>query len=891
MQNAWSSYLSDNAIEPDIPPVRVRTVFTDTVMSEAQPVVGHTHGLSAAVRSSASSFIDACGANLGLTPTFYQGSKADIRNGRKISRTTLWVKDQDVPPVPYVKEETELLAMVDVDYYIDINQILVENFVPIMLYTFQPAGVAKACGEYKYTFNSDNEVVYSVSGGGQYKHKVWNYSGDSVKVTERYTLFWGLVTLPITKTVCTFSLERRQVDADHQIILFAPLRKYTGFAAIIADTVLQGKQVERLNVAQNGFTRLITNTHDSFVVHTGKVDEYLMCSVDAAHDATLATVARCSKKISLTLCRVKEALERQPKELQENSRPEVLWEFHLSRPCIAPSCVVSTVVPAVRRYQFAPKLSDFDPDAKPSIVDFMKPLVNGAFAPDLSKSNDKVMIEKRVKEIKDGTQLTPFVRKCIAEYVTLFCGGEQHFLRKAEEECVYEKQNRPAQQRILYEADLLEKMNRVVKAFAKREAYQKIADPRNISTINGVDKAAYSRYTYAIADYAKQFKWYAFGKTPQEIATRVSVICSTSQNFIDDTDFARMDGRTGEVIRELELQLFMRIFQRDSHGELFELLRSQMNLPGKTRMGIRYDSGLGRLSGSPETSFGNTNASAFTAYLALRRSRHGSAFYQPIEAWNRLGLYGGDDGFSADIDPDTYIASAAMVGQKLTINVVERGQPGVKFLARCYGPGVWFGDKVSMCDLKRTLSKFHTTVAMPESITNMDKLVDKAYALSLSDSNTPVVGPFVRKVMLHAKPNFVYRNLDGKWNVCEDREVHYPNEPRTWMEDYAQRALSGFSFGAFNDWINQDLDAEELLNCPDFMPAVEPQPTHTQAILDDGNTIIPAMQAAPQCPDAASAAPPRKRTRARKRKEDRPSRATTRPAQPPSQGKKPRSAK
>jgi len=339
-----------------------------------------------------------------------------------------------------------------------------------------------------------------------------------------------------------------------------------------------------------------------------------------------------------------------------------------------------------------------------------------------------------------------------------------------------------------------------------------------------------------------------------------------------------MDGRTGEVIRELEKQLFMRAFHRQYHDEMFELMRSQINLPGKTRFGVKYTSGLGRLSGSPETSFGNTNASAFTAFLALRQTMVNGSFIQADEAWAKLGLYGGDDGFSADIEPKIYVNSAAMVGQKLTINVVNRGQPGVQFLARCYGPSVWFGDNVSMCDLKRTLSKFHTTVVMPQSITPMDKLVDKAHALSLSDSNTPVVGPFVRHALRFAKPKFQYRNLDGKWNVWEDIETQYPNEHRDWMEDYAHRALDGFSFGAFNDWINQDLMAEDILNCPDFMPAVDPQPTHTQVVMDNGETIIPPT---PQTPTASPppSNTPRKKSRSRKKKVDRPSKAAQRAKQ------------
>jgi len=271
-------------------------------------------------------------------------------------------------------------------------------------------------------------------------------------------------------------------------------------------------------------------------------------------------------------------------------------------------------------------------------------------------------------------------------------------------------------------------------------------------------------------------------------------------------------------------------------------------------------------------------------------------FLTAKEAWARLGVYGGDDGISGDIASEVYTKAASRMGQKLTCDIKTRGDAGVKFLARLYGPEVWFGDNNTMCDLPRTLSKFHTTVHLPESITDEEKLVDKAYALSLTDTNTPIVGKFVQKVLKHRPEKFEFKNFGRKWLPEEQPDKQYPNRPAEWMEDMAMAQLPEFSFGKFNDWVNSVSTLQELMTCPPMHPPILPRALPDTITVVDGDVVEQEVEMPPLIDDeeidtskevtAATATPDlpaAPKFRARKKKEDRPSHA--REGMPPQRAK------
>jgi len=651
--------------------------------------------------------------------------------------------------------------MVDVDYYVDMPKFLSRHFRPIILYTFQPSSVSKDDGEYKYTANADGTFTYLVSGGGTYRHAVWNYKGDTVSAERK---FFGI---PLTYS--TFALERRMVDEDHQVIMLSPLVKASGISAWVAKWKAPAAPLTRVNVVEGEFTRVSINGTEGLMVHTGRAGGYVKAVVSASADDTIASAMRASK-IKLTLAAIKSKMAG---AAGATTGAEILHEYHLGKSPKVPD-LVNNISDGVRRFQWTEKMGDYDDEAKPGMVAFMAPLLHGAFVPDNCHNNDKRMVEHRVKKLANTTKITPFILKTVEEFVGRMTLGEKHFLDPVDIEEVYRRQAKPSQRAILDRADQ-EDAERRAKMFMKREGYQKVNDPRGITTINGADKRDYSTFIYAAADVVKLCKWYAFSKSPLQLAERVAEICERAKCHVDGTDFSRMDGRVSDVPRYLESVLMKRLFRTEHHGQLSDLMRSQHSLPGKTRNGVSYETGLSRLSGSAETSLFNTVLNAYTAYLAFRMSPGlVGGYMSPTEAWDRLGVYGGDDGLTADLSSSKAEKAAGLVGQVLTAERTKRGEIGVSFLARHYGPDVWFGDVNSCCDIARTLSKFHVTVHLPSNVTPTDKLFEKAYALSLTDRLTPVVGDFVRQVLSHF-PKRKYQNLLEIWRSDVPSESQYPN--------------------------------------------------------------------------------------------------------------------
>jgi len=333
----------------------------------------------------------------------------------------------------------------------------------------------------------------------------------------------------------------------------------------------------------------------------------------------------------------------------------------------------------------------------------------------------------------------------------------------------------------------------------------------------------------------KYCKWYAFGKTPLGVAAAVTALCGEA-HVVNESDFSRMDGRVSAVFREFESRMLMRAFDRRDHARCLEAHRTQFNLPGRTSRGVKYDLKFARASGSLETSSFNTAASALTFYVAFRLDGR-----SPDQAYASLGLYGGDDGLTADINPDKCVHAAQMVGQELTIALVKKGARGVKFLARQYGPNVWHGEPNSCADIVRQVSKFHVTVSLPPDVTPQVKAVEKARGYILSDAETPILGAVCAKILELADPR-ISIECDAKaqvlhgvryWHSLVDKKEQYPNEDSGWMTDYACDSLPGFDFERFRKHLDECKSLDDLLQFPLCLDIADPIKPKVAMAVDD----------------------------------------------------------
>jgi len=508
----------------------------------------------------------------------------------------------------------------------------------------------------------------------------------------------------------------------------------------------------------------------------------------------------------------------------------VLTAFH--RAAVGPKPdVVFPVSLAIHRYQY----NGFDSEAKPSMVAFMSPFLHEAFSPDRSRGNEQRGVDKRIVAVKNDTPVTPLLHKMMADFLTGLI-PVPHSLHPTDVDAVYDHMDRPAQRRLLTDSEtLVSHFIRIIKAFVKVEAYAKPGDPRLISTINPVDKRDYSRYMYPFSKLLAQQPWYAFSRAPNAIAAKVADVCSDAVN-VTKTDFSRLDGTIAPVLRELERQTLLRAFHPSHANALIDLHGSQYNLRAVTTMGVRYETGTARASGSPETSAFNSIDNAFCCYLALRMTKRNGAFLDHAEAWAELlrNLFGGDDGLVRNLPKENLERAATMLGLTIKAEPVARGSFGVMFLARVYSPNVWFGDSNSCCDLQRQLSKFHVTSVLPSNVTAWQKLVQKARSFNDSDSNTPIIGPFCRKVVAMSQgvvldPEQIHTE---SYNSRFPTDVQYPNEPADWMVAYA--ADLDLDGARFNYWLQRATVQRDFL-APPLLTAPRPLnlPSDAVVVVDD----------------------------------------------------------
>lgn len=805
--------------QPSRDPAVVRSTFMAMPNGRAVKAKNHTHPMSAASRSRGSVESGMFARLLGEQPYYVQKSASDDRCGRTGSRWMFWGKD--LTSSYAAQDPVGVAAMIDVDYYIDMPTWLSRHVLPTVLYTFCPSRVSNGEGEYSYTFDKHNTVHYRVSGGGKYEHELWDYGADVMIAVRHVLWFW--------KVAVVYNIDRRRIDADHQLVLLTPIAR-SSFPFLGLDNFLSGHKLCRLAVCQKAndgeddFLRLQVQGADGLLVSTGRAMSHQCATISATLDDAIATLSRLGKT-PLTVAQVKTACKD-----DDLVGATMLVDYHRSTaPCGAP-----TVYPvASSSFQFNPQ--SYDPDAKLMMVPYMSPLILGNTAPTKNKSNEEQAVAGRVTNVRpaqlevDGIMLRDmdeFLRELMPE-------PSAHF--PCDAETVYDKQNRPTQRRILDEADAVGGIEeRTLSTFMKAEAYGKVTDPRIITIIPGQNKAKYSQYTYAFAELMREQEWYAFGKTPLEIALRVAEVCETA-DMVVLTDLSRCDGRISNVSRLLERLALLRYFHTSCHDDLCEVLATQSHQKARTTEGVKYETGEARLSGSPETADMNTLTNVFMAYRA-----HRGVGKTHREAMRQLGIYGGDDGLTPNIDPVSYTATVAQFGQVLEAEVVLRHSRGVNFLARYYSPDVWSGAADSMCDVKRQLGKLHLTPHMPGNVRPIDKLVEKCRGYAATDPNTPLIGAVAWEVLACVEADVLVRakTLDlrgvAAYGATAPPGDQYPNEYGSWMDDEIELAMPNFAHELFAKWLLDSTMHDEFLSPPLCLEA-EVKVDTKEAVVVDGD--------------------------------------------------------
>lgn len=760
---AWSLFYYGEPYKHALAPMACRNSLHNTPMPEAVPQPNHSHGESAAHRLCANAFMRSVATALLHVPWSYQMSSADQRSGVLGSRDFFWVKDLSSVPCNDPLPDNAAVMMVDVDYYVDMPRWLTAHFVPHLLYTFQPETAGKTAKEYAYSFASD-QVHFQVQGGGSYRHKVWNYQKDALSVTNYF-----LGVFPVARA--SYLVERRTGGSEHEIVFLIPLRRWTIWNTWLSLIFVPEAPLLPYALKAGKHNRLTIHDDSGIHISTSLAGSTTSITIPQAVDEEILTVSRISKN-DIAYPTVHQILA--TNEVGDSAGAKILTEYARSA---TPGGDNRACVPLIQHYQFTgPK---FDPDAKQTLVPFMKPLALPAYAPRACVENEEHMVKGRVTSVQnDEIVLTMRMNGLLDDFVDLFIPkGIANTFAPADYDEVIARQSRPSQRRIIASTEFDDSDGVCLQGFMKKEPKPDPGDPRPIVIYEGDTKVRYSQFTYALSEYLKTQDWYAFGKTPKAIAETITNLAVNS-SCCTTSDGSRWDGRVSNILRELEKRILTRFFARQFQDQVHKLHSKQFMRHVRTTFGVQYGLNYSRGSGSPETACFNSIENKFIAFIAHMSDQLAEHDASPVAAYKAKGIYGGDDGVTFDMTPELLVSAAKQVGQSYSSEYHTRADP-IKFLSRSFSPKVWYGCPDSACDLDRSMRNFNSTVNLNAHVTPVMKLVEKCRAYALTDANTPYLGEFVSAVM-HVAGDLDEVDIDLEpmvsWNSRMPLEVQYPND-------------------------------------------------------------------------------------------------------------------
>jgi hypothetical protein len=709
---------------------------------------------------------------------------------------------EKLPPVKMTIGKKHVKTFVDVDHNLDMESHLARDFVPHLLLTRVPKDAGGTDEDGIYYFQP-NGMLHERSTDGEVKIRhLWDWTMDRVTATT----FW---------TTNVYKVDRITMGDKFQLVLLTPEQSWKGVKAWLARFYLGYSPTARWNPVVEDLVKLYI-LGPTQRISLGRVNSPTHVNMGITQYDTLRRVAELSK-LPITIPTVRSY------DVDKDDAPLVTAALRMETG--NKKTYILNASQSVRTYQYNP--SEYDPEAKPALTPYMSPIYDGAYSPAKCVSNDQQAATARVEDLQATLSDEPMTARDLEhldDFLTEFPSGKS----PVDFDEVYATQDRPTQRRILDQAAITGNAKEgIIQSFVKAEAYGLVNDPRMISTINGKDKLDYSCYQYTLSKMLKLYDWYAFGKKPREVAERVAFLAQKSVNLAM-TDYSRYDGTISKKMRAFEILFMTHVFHDIYHEELIRLHSAQYGNKCWTTFGVKYNQGYSRASGSPETSGLNSVDNAFVAYCAYRNTIINGRYYTHREAFDALGLYGGDDGLSPNVDGPVHAKTAADWNLKMKVDVIQYGQIGVTFLSRLYSKKVWYGDCNSCCDIKRQCAKIHTTVNLPQTVLPTTRLVEKMRSYYLSDRNTPIIGPLATAVVeaSDCTDPEAWAEEDllrlRRWSTKVPVEDQYPNEnDDDWMDEIVIQQFGAMPAEQYVKFFEVKHTLEEFLRVP---LAYEPEP-------------------------------------------------------------------
>lgn len=779
-----------------------------------QRAKGHPHPHCAENRAS---FLDAvrgmCEA-LGMCPYYVSPGRREVLHGEDHDRTHYWPRDLTLPAHRDDLRPDHVIVMTDVDYYVDVNQYL-ETGLPIVMYTFVPEKAAFKNEEFSYRFEEGHKLKFESNGGFRVDHELWDYDHDDFTVRSVLGFVTNYETFMVRMDTCrylvglvpryqvdeeVFGFEERRVERWHPCV---------NRAVLVPDREEPGK----LSVAMIGslYYQAFSFSREQFAAIAKRLTGERADKASTLSDLTRLLESRewCKRGVSMEAA-------------------TVLAEYY----------GVLSIQDASQ-----PDWYSYGPEADGKVVgQLVAPSLTNApnLAPSRSESNEKATIDERIYR-PANKKVPPAVYRCYAREFAEFVVPDDLAHKGTPLDLLetMDLQTKPNQKKRnerygpwVSFPKLDEKVT--VRAFQKAETYPNPKAPRNISTVPYDHQITLSSYTLAMKDVLKRCPWFMSGLEPREISDRVHELADRGDVMC--RDFSSFDATVSEWLTYNVCVACAERWVSPQHLTRFsKLLKREVGCDGFTKLGQHYVTGSSRLTGSPVTSDHNTLINAFSSYSVFRR-----AGLSPADAWSKLGAYYGDD--SVDNLPESLDSTHSLVMSELGLKAkVERpivGDP-IPFLGRYYYGGG------SICDPHRVMRKIHYSAS---SLPPKQALANKAQGYFITDSGTPVVGTWCRKVLELLKEEAVEPDYDTMtseeawrvtqahpapadpmepfclvtgWSVAEVLELDAMIRKARSLAELPEEAADAPDYGRYPDcYVNSDLQTMDLPPDPPEPPCL-----------------------------------------------------------------------
>jgi len=633
------------------------------------------------------------------------------------------LKDLATPYCDDKVQSDDVIIMCDVDYYTDINKWL-RYFRPILMYTFVPRTVVGRTTDYSYRF-VNNKVEFQVAGGSSYSHSLWAYEGDHVSVVDED----GYLNV--------FNLEQREIpgDPDHRYVVFTPMARIPSPFYWFLPPV---KSIQRLQVKNGDVNVLYEPIKDSLSI----APDQSWQSVNITGRLYMAIKQRLENKSAAPLMSDVERLLRAGGDADAATNAALVFNMmnlSLDRNVVLTNGVVSS---------YTPLGTLATEDGTPVEANLTPPVVSEpAVMPSRGVNSDEATIKGRINKVRNERIPPRIYKKYAREFVNHIVTKPNVGTPLSVDEV--RQAQATTQQRARFkqvEATLTTTPANRLQAFIKAEAYAKITDPRNITTMAPELTIMLSSYTLAFKNAClKALKWYGPGRNPTQTVRSLADLCrpgwfskSTSEWIC--IDYSRLDGTVSEFLQKhVMMAAYMRWVAPEYKAELRHCLMQVFKQTGVTANGVKFEPGYGTRSGSPQTTDGNTMICAYVVYCSLRNLGHSAS-----AAAKGIGLVYGDDGAQPNIPglAEQLKATSEKLGLSIKMSIVGEGEP-LPYLGRYFVDPMTSKD--SFQDPMRTLSKLH--ISANKSVTPAQALANKAHGYSVTDRMTPIIGTWSRKVI------------------------------------------------------------------------------------------------------------------------------------------------